>query len=186
MGKPRYPRRPPRKKYPHRINQRIRAERVRVVDEDGQLGVMEVEAALKIARERGLDLVEIAPQADPPVCRLLNYGKFLYEQEKKTKKQRQHRQKPPAQLKMRPSIGEHDYEVKRNHARRFLEKGEKVKLTVQFRGRENTHPELGEQLLRRMAEELADVGAADHPPRREGQFLHLLMVPKTASTKAGA
>jgi translation initiation factor IF-3 len=166
-----------------RINDRIRAPMVRVIGEDGaQIGVMAVSEALKLAREQELDLVEVAAQARPPVCRIMDYGRYKYEQSKRLRKAKQKsHQTQLKEVKMRPKIGEHDLLVKLKHAREFLEKRDKVKFSVRFRGREIMHREFGEKLLNRAAEELADVAAIEVPIRREGFLLTMVLAPKSGS-----
>jgi len=153
---------------------------VRLVSETGeQLGIMETFRALGFANERGLDLVEIAPDAVPPVCRLLNYGKFKYSLRKKekeaSKKQRVIKVK---EVKIRPKIDEHDYQTKLRAAWKFLDHGDKVKVTLQFRGREISHKELGDALIRRMIEDLIDIGDVEMNPKEEGMFINAVLAPK--------
>jgi translation initiation factor IF-3 len=157
---------------------------VRVVDEDGkQLGIMRTREALMLAQERGLDLVEIAPTANPPVCRIIDYGKFQYEAKKKAaeakKKQVVINVK---EVKFRPGTDEHDYSFKMKHAREWLEDGDKVKASIWFRGREITHRELGEKLLQRLEQDLADVGEVEARPRMEGNQMFLVFAPKRHKT----
>jgi len=163
-----------------RVNERIRVPEIRVIDDEGkQLGVMRPQEALQIARERGLDLVEIAPQAQPPVCRIINFGKYQYEQKKK-----QHEAKKKQttivvkEIKFRPATDEHDYEFKKNNAHRMLQDGDKVKATVNFRGREITHKELGFQLLNKLETDLADVGLVEVRPKLEGMNMFTIFTPK--------
>ena len=142
-----------------RVNQNIRAEKVRLVDADGEMaGVVSVPEALRMAEEAGLDLVEVSPNADPPVCKILDYGKYKYEQQKKAAEARKKQKTVDVkEVKIRPGIEKHDYEVKMRNARRFLEAGDKVKVTMRFRGREMAHQDIGLGVLRKMKEELADV-----------------------------
>lgn len=178
MADPSRSKRPRRKEHPHRINDRIRAAKLRLIDEEGeQMGVVERGRAIEIAQERGFDLVEIAERADPPVCRLLNYSKFLYEHERKAKQARKHRQRPPHQIRMRPSIADNDYQTKRAQIEKFIAKGDKVRVSVVFKGRQNTHPELGEELLLRLAEDLKGVALMEAAPRREGTNMHIMLGP---------
>ena len=142
-----------------RVNQQIRISPVRIIDEDGeQLGIMEVHAARQIAEERGLDLVEVAPTARPPVCKIMDFGKYKYEQAKRDKeaKKKQH-QVTVKEMKFRPKIDDHDYEFKVAHVREFLEKGDKAKLTIMFRGREMMHQEFGLAILERVRDDLSDI-----------------------------
>jgi translation initiation factor IF-3 len=164
----------------YRVNERIRAERVRVVDENGhQIGIMSLREALALARERDLDLVEVAPQADPPVCRIIDYGKYLYEQKKKAQEAKK-RQTIIAvkEIKMRPATDDHDYEFKMRNAQRILNEGDKVKAIVHFRGREIVHRDLGEQILRRLIQDLEPVAVVESPPRLEGNNLVAVFAPK--------
>jgi len=168
-----------------RVNEEIRTREVRLVSEDGeQLGIVPISQALEIAEERGLDLVEVAPSAKPPVCRLMDYGKFKFEQSKREKEARK-KQKVISvkEVKLRPNIDEHDFLVKARNARRFLSSGDKVKVTIMFRGREITHPELGEKLSLRMVEELSDVSAVEKPPKVEGRNMVTILVPKNEPSK---
>lgn len=163
-----------------RVNERIRVPMVRVIDESGaQVGVMAVSDAIKMARERGLDLVEVAPQARPPVCRILDFGRYKYEQSKRERRSRQRaHQTQVKEVKMSPKIGQHDLEVKVRHARDFLDERDKVKFTVRFRGREITHLEIGEELLRKIAIDLEDVAVIESPMRRERNLLSMVVAPK--------
>jgi translation initiation factor IF-3 len=151
-----------------------------VIGSDGaQLGIMSPEQALRLALEQGLDLVEVSPEAAPPVCRILDYGKYRYQLNKKAhdakKKQRVIQVK---EVKFRPKTDEHDYEFKRNNIIRFLSKGKKVKATVIFRGRENMHRDIGYRILGRLRTEVAEVGAVESEPRQEGSFLDMILAPK--------
>jgi translation initiation factor IF-3 len=162
------------------VNEQIRAPMVLVVGEDGkQLGVMAISDALRLAREAGLDLVEVAPQARPPVCRIMDYGKFKFEKSKKEREARkkQH-QSQVKEIKLRPKIEEHDLAYKLRHVRRFLEHRDKVKITVRFRGREITHPELAEALLQRVVEEVEDLASVESGPRMEGRTMTLVLAPR--------
>lgn len=163
-----------------RINERIRAKEVRLIDEDGhQLGIMPPQEALKIAQEHGLDLVEIAPQANPPVCRIIDFGKYLYEQKKKTQEAKKKQVIIEVkEIKFRPATDQHDYNFKMKHAQQILKDGNKVKATVRFRGREITHKELGRQLLDRLAVDLAEYGDLEFAPRLEGMQMTVVFAPK--------
>jgi translation initiation factor IF-3 len=166
------------------INQRIRAPRIRVIDADGsQLGIMTPMEGMQIARSKNLDLVEVAPNVDPPVCRIIDFGKWQYEQKKKAneakKKQTTIQVK---EIKFRPGTDEHDYDFKKNHAARILKDGDKVKATVHFRGREITHKELGHQLLMRLVDELKSDGQMEVEPKLEGMNMFAIIAPR----KAGA
>jgi translation initiation factor IF-3 len=148
------------------------------------LGVMETDRARALAREKGLDLVEVAATSRPPVCRIMDFGKYKYEQNKKDRKARSRsHQQQLKEVKLRPKIERHDYEVKMRAARRFLEERHKVKVTMNFRGREVTHSELGRQILDRLAKELDDVGLVESPPRMEGRFMLMLLSPKGTVAK---
>lgn len=162
-----------------RVNERIRAQEVRLVGEKGeQLGVMPLSQAREIARKYNLDLVEVAPTAVPPVCRLLDYGKYKYEQAKKEQEARK-KQKVSLlrEIRLRPKIGNHDFEAKAKSARKLLDGGAKVKVTILFRGREITHPEIGLRLLQRMAESLKEVASVDTQPSMLGKRLSIILSP---------
>jgi translation initiation factor IF-3 len=150
---------------------------VRVIDENGeQLGVLPTYEALALARERDLDLVEVAPNAVPPVCRLLDYGRFKYEQTKKEREARKHQKVTELkEIRLKPKTADHDFETKARLAQRFLEEGDKVKVTVQFRGRELAHPNIGRELLREMAERLKGVGVVERAPVIEGKAMSMIL-----------
>ncbi|PMP82491.1 MAG: translation initiation factor IF-3 [Roseiflexus castenholzii] len=170
-----------------RINNRIRAREVRLIDENGaQVGIVPIRDALLMAEERGLDLVEVAPNAVPPVCRILDYGKFRYEQSKKEREARKNqKQVDVKQIRLEPKTDEHDLDVKAKQARRFLLDGDKVKFNLRFRGREIFHQEIGLEMLERMAEELRDVSVVEQRPTMEGRVLTLLLAPnQKARTQA--
>lgn len=172
-----------------RINERIRVPEVRLIDESGkQVGVVKREEALRYAQERDLDLVEVAPDARPPVCRVLDYSKYKYEQAQKAKQARKHQQQVSVrEIKLRPKIAQNDYETKRGHVRRFLSGQSKVKVTIMFRGREMTHPERGEELLNRLAEDVADLGVVEQRPQQDGRNMTMVLAPiKQKSDKAKA
>jgi translation initiation factor IF-3 len=162
-----------------RINDRIRIPEVRLIDEKGeQVGVVKVQDALAYAREQDLDLVEIAPEARPPVCRVLDYSKYKYEQEQRRKAARKHQQQVTVrEMKLRPKIATHDYETKKGHILRFLKQGQKVKVTIMFRGREMAHPERGEALLRKVADEIAEFGTIEQQPNQEGRNMTMVVAP---------
>jgi len=165
-----------------RTNDRIRVPEVRVIGEDGsQVGVMKTDQALKYAQDRDLDLVEVAPEARPPVCRVLDYSKYKYEQAQKQKAARKHQtQITIREIKFRPKIAEHDYATKKGHVERFLRHKDKVKITIMFRGREITHPELGKRILDRVAAELEDFGVVEQHPNLEGKNMTMLLGPSKA------
>lgn len=163
-----------------RVNRQIRISPVRVIAADGeQLGILPVEQALAMAEEKGLDLVEVAPTARPPVCRIMDYGKFKYEEARKARqaRKRQH-QILIKEVKFRPGIEEHDFDFKVRHARRFLEEGNKVKATMMFRGRQMAHPELGREVLARVAEAVDEVGRVESAPLMEGRNMTMILAPK--------
>ena len=163
-----------------RINEEIRAREVRVIGSDGeQLGIMSGREAQQLAYEKHLDLVEIAPTAKPPVCRIMDYGKYRYEQQKREKESRK-KQKTfdIKEVKLRPGIEEHDFNVKFKNAVRFLEDGDKVKVTIMFRGREISHPELGEVLLNKMAAQLKEMAVVERQPKLEGKNMIMIVAPK--------
>lgn len=164
-----------------RINNRIRARDVRLIDENGsQVGIVQLRDALMMAEERGLDLVEVAPTAVPPVCRIMDYGKFRYEQTKKEREARKHqKQADLKEVRLKPKTDDHDLDVKAKQARRFLLAGDKVKFTVRFRGREMAHPDIGREMLEQMAEELRDVATVEQRPLMEGRALSLMLAPST-------
>ncbi len=172
-----------------RVNRQIRAKEVRLIGETGaQLGVFPVEKALQIANERGLDLVEMASNSVPPVCRLLDYGRYRYEQTKKERKARKSQKGVVLkEIRIRPRMKEHDLETKVKIARKLLEDGDKVKLFVVFRGREITHPELGLKLLKKAADDLKDISVFDGAPSSEDRFMSLVLSPSlTKQTKKTA
>lgn len=163
-----------------RINEEIRAREVRVVDSEGnQLGIMSGRDALRLAEEKQQDLVEIAPAAKPPVCRIMDFGKYKYEQSKREKEARK-KQKiiSVKEIKMRPNIEDHDFEVKAKNAVRFLKDGDKVKATVIFRGREIVHTQIGQQLLKRLAEDLKELSNIERVPKLEGKNMIMILAPK--------
>jgi translation initiation factor IF-3 len=163
-----------------RINEKIRAESVRLIGPDGeQVGIVGVPEALTYADRLNLDLVEVAPMASPPVCKVMDYGKYRYEQEQKAKEARKRQTTISIkEIKLRPKIDDHDFDTKKGHVERFLKKGDKVKLTIMFRGRELVHPHLGERLLRRMAEDLAEIGEVESEPNLDGRNMIMMLAPK--------
>ena len=161
-----------------RANQEIRADEVRIVDPDGDHEVVDIDTALERAREYDLDLVEIAPDADPPVCKIIDYGKYRYKQQKKEKRQRaKSKSMQMKELRFRPRTDDHDFEFKTDHARRFLENGNKVKAYVQFRGRDIIYKDQGMDLLRRFIEELQEMARIDQPPKMEGRRMVTVLAP---------
>jgi translation initiation factor IF-3 len=177
----RFDRRPPERDTT-RVNERIRVPEVRVIGEDGtQIGVMRTDDALRLAQERELDLVEVAPEARPPVCRILDYSKYKYEQTQKQKAARKHQQQITIrEIKFRPKIAEHDYATKKGHVERFLRHKDKVKITIMFRGREVTHPERGQLILERLAEELQDLATVEQRPNLDGRNMTMMLGPSKA------
>ena len=165
-----------------RINEEIRAREVRVVADEGeQLGIMSGRDALNLALERHMDLVEIAPNAKPPVCRIMDYGKYRYEQQKRDKEARKKQKSfDIKEVKLRPGIEDHDFDVKFKNAVRFLEDGDKVKITIMFRGRELSHPELGEVLLIKMAKQLEDLAVIERAAKLEGKNMIMIVGPKSS------
>ncbi|MFN8557531.1 MAG: translation initiation factor IF-3 [Dehalococcoidia bacterium] len=169
-----------------RINDRIRTREVRLIDEDNaMLGIVPTYQALSLARERGLDLVEVAPTAVPPVCRILDYGKFKYEQSKKERESRKHQKNVMLrEIRMKPKIDDHDIDFKIRTAEKLLKEGDKVKLSVMFRGREMAHPQLGRALLDRFFERLKDNSSVEKPASMEGRHMTMILAPGAAkSTK---
>jgi translation initiation factor IF-3 len=177
----RFDRRPPERDLT-RINDRIRVPEVRVIDDEGnQVGMMKTPDAVKFAQERDLDLVEVAPEAKPPVCRVLDYSKYKYEQAQKLKQARKHQQQITIrEIKFRPKIAQHDYDTKKHHVERFLRHKDKVKITIMFRGREVTHPERGVAILDRLAEELAELCVVEQRPTQDGRNMTMMLGPSKA------
>jgi translation initiation factor IF-3 len=181
----RFDRRPPERDTT-RINERIRVPEVRLIDENGeQVGVVPVDEALKRAQEQDLDLVEVSPTSKPPVCRILDYSKYKYEQEQKAKAARKHQQQVNVrEIKLRPKIADHDYETKKGHVERFLKQRDKVKVTIMFRGREQTHPERGRMLLDRLLEDVEEIATVEQEPLQEGRNMHMLLAPSPGAAQA--
>jgi translation initiation factor IF-3 len=145
---------------------------------------MPPQEGLRIAREKGLDLVEISASAQPPVCRIMDFGKYSYEQQKRTRSARKHQKTISLkEIKFRPKVDEHDYQFKKKHIERFLADGDKVKATIFFRGRENAHPEIGRRVLERLVEELRDVAMAETEPNKEGNQMHTILAPRPGARK---
>jgi translation initiation factor IF-3 len=162
-----------------RINEMIRAPKVRLVDDDGsQIGVKDTDEAREYAWGKNLDLVEVAAQADPPVAKVMDYGKYRYEQEQKAKLARKHQVSVNVkEIKLRPKIGIHDYNTKKGHVERFLNQRAKVKVTIMFRGREQSHPERGRDLLMRLAEDVKEIGQIESPPLQDGRNMVMMLGP---------
>ena len=169
-----------------RVNERIRVREIRVIDDDGkQLGIMPPPQALVIAKQKGLDLVEISPTAVPPVCRIMDFGKYQYQEQKRAREAKKHQKVIDVkEIKFRPKVDEHDYQFKKKHIERFLAEGDKVKATIFFRGREMAHPEIGRRILERLCDELADVAIAETMPRQEGNQMHTILAKKPAGGAA--
>jgi translation initiation factor IF-3 len=165
-----------------RVNEQITSKEIRVVGADGEmLGVLSVAKAMELAEQVGLDLVEISPNAEPPVCKILDYGKYKYEQQKKANEARKKQKTVDVkEVKIRPGIEDHDYNVKMKAARKFLENGDKVKVTMRFRGREMAHQQIGMDLLKRMQEELADVSKVEFSPKLEGRQVMMVLGPEAS------
>lgn len=162
------------------MNQGIRAREVRVIDSDGsQVGIVSLRDALRLAEERGLDLVEVAPQARPIVCRIMDFGKYKYEQ---SKREREARKKQRIitikEVKLRPGIEEHDFQTKARNAVRFIQEGDKVKVTLMFRGREIVHPHLGQKILKKLAEQVEELAVIERTPKLEGRNMIMILAPR--------
>ncbi|MGD0623996.1 MAG: translation initiation factor IF-3 [Thermodesulfobacteriota bacterium] len=163
------------------INWDIKAPEVRVIDAEGkQVGILPLKEAMKIAEEKGLDLVEVAPNSKPPVCRVMNYGKYRYQQNKRTQEARKHQTVIHVkEVKVRPRTEEHDFQFKLGHVKRFLDEGNKVKISVLFRGREIAHPEFGKEMLNRFVEGVKDLTVIEQAPRLEGRNMVMILAPKS-------
>lgn len=168
-----------------RTNEQIRVREVRLIDEVGeQRGVLPTVEALRMARELGMDLVEIAPQSNPPVCKILDYGKFKFEQEKKLKDNRKHQKIVKIkEVRMQPKIDDHDLDFKSKHVKGFLEEGNKVKVTIRFRGRELAHTEIGEEVLKSVLTKIEGMYVMERPPMMEGRFMSMMLIPKAPVIK---
>ena len=179
----RFDRQPPERD-PTRINERIRVPEVRLIDENGQqVGIMRTQEALRYAQDRDLDLVEVAPDAKPPVCRILDYSKYKYEQNQMQKAARKHQQQINVrEIKFRPKIAQHDYDTKKGHVERFLKGRDKVKVTIMFRGREMAHPERGEMILNRLAEDLGDLAVVEQRPQQDGRNMTMMLAPQKSAS----
>jgi translation initiation factor IF-3 len=177
--------RPTRRDDRLRINERIRVREIRVIDDTGQqLGIMPPPQALVMAKQKGLDLVEISPSAVPPVCRIMDYGKYQYQEQKRAREAKRHQKIIEVkEIKFRPKVDEHDYQFKKHHIERFIEDGDKVKATIFFRGREMAHPEIGHRILMRLIEDLAEVAVAETMPRQEGNQMHTILTGKKGGSK---
>ena len=186
MPKPRGKRRPPRKQDPFakiRRNHRIRVPKIRVVGPEGnQVGVMDTKEALEVAKEAGLDLVEVASQASPPVCRIMDFGKYVYEQQKKSKDSKGSSSKTK-EVKFRPRVDVHDFMTKLRRAEEFLDKGNKVKLTLSFRGREMAHTEVGFETIQRAIQDISHMATADNAPKLVGRNINVMLTPLPANKR---
>ncbi|PYE55255.1 translation initiation factor 3 (bIF-3) [Deinococcus yavapaiensis KR-236] len=169
----------------HKVNEQIRVRQVRLIDDEGgQVGIIDTREAIAMARQKNLDLVMVGPTAVPPVCKLMDYGRFRYEQQQNEKENRKRaRAQEVKSIKFRVKIDDNDFTTKTNHVRRFLEEGHKVKVTIMFRGRERTHPELGEKILHRVADTLADIGTPESNPSMMGMDMNMIMAPKPGVVK---
>ena len=170
---------PPDRKGP-RVNEEIKVPSIRLVDADGEMvGVVSVQEGMEMAQEVGLDLVEVSPAADPPVCKILDYGKFKYaEQKKRNEARKKQKVIEIKELKMRPGIEEHDYQTKMRSMFRFLDEGDKVKITIRFRGREMAHQNLGVRVLDRIQQDVGDIAKIEQSPRTEGRMMTMVIAPK--------
>ncbi len=170
----------------HRLNNEIRVREVRLIDENGkQLGIYPIREALHVAMERGLDLVEVSPNARPPVCRLMDYSKFMYEKSRREREARRaQKQVEIKEIQVHPKTAEHDVSIKLNRARKFLQEGNKIRVRARFRGREITHTDLALELMERVAEELGDVATVELTPRMEGRSMIMVLAPAKAEAKA--
>ncbi len=186
MPKPRGKRRPPRKQDPFakiRRNHRIRVPKIRVVGPEGnQVGVMDTKEALEVAKEAGLDLVEVASQASPPVCRIMDFGKYVYEQQKKSKDSKGSSSKTK-EVKFRPRVDVHDFMTKLRRAEEFLDKGNKVKLTLSFRGREMAHTEVGFETIQRAIQDISHMATPDNEPKLVGRNINVMLTPLPANKR---
>ena len=180
LGHSRFDPRQQQRGYQIRVNHRIRVPEVLVIGADGsKLGVLQTHEALRMAQEQGLDLVEINPKADPPVCKILDFGKYKYQTQKKAAEARKHQKIVEIkEIKMRPSIDDHDYDVKMRAIRRFFEEGDKVKVTLRFRGRELAHQELGWQVLQRVKADTEPISKVESEPRMEGRQMVMVLAPR--------
>ena len=171
-----------------RVNERIRVREIRVIDETGQqLGIMAPPQALTIARQKGLDLVEISPTAVPPVCRIMDFGKYQYQEQKRAREAKKHQRIIEVkEIKFRPKVDEHDYQFKKKHIERFLADGDKVKATIFFRGREMAHPEIGRRILDRLIGELGEGVTVESAPRQEGNQMHTILSQRADKARRAA
>ena len=185
------PQQPPQQEDKVRVNRKIRARQIRVIGEEGeQLGIMTPDEALRMAEGQNLDLVEVAPKAVPPVCRIMDYGKYRYDQKRRAREARKHQHTVSIkEIKFRPKIDKHDFEYKREHVRAFLEEGSKVKVTIMFRGREMAHPEFGKEILKRVVAETKELCAGEYDTenlRLEGRTMAIVLTPVKVAAPAAA
>ncbi len=180
--------RPDSRDFGPRINDRIRITPIRLIDDAGEMiGVIELDEARKMAQEKGLDLVEIAPEANPPVCKIMDFGKYKYQEAQKAREARQNQTHIVVkEVRMTPKIENHDYETKRSAVEKFLKGGDKVKITMKFRGREQTRPELGFKLLQRLAEDVKEIAFVEFAPKQEGRQMTMVLGPTKKKTEAVA
>ena len=162
-----------------RINEKIRVREVRLIDDNGEQKIVSLQDALQLAKDANLDLVEVAPNAAPPVCKILDFGKYRFEQEKKNREKKKQQIVKLKEVRMQPKIEKHDMEFKTKHIQEFLGEGDKVKVTIRFRGREMAHPERGRQVLDRVLEILEGLCIVESSPKMEGRFMSMLLGPKT-------
>ncbi|MEJ5352654.1 MAG: translation initiation factor IF-3 [Melioribacteraceae bacterium] len=169
----------------HRVNQEIKSPEVRLIGANGeQIGIVSIQTALQKAEEAGMDLVEIAPQANPPVCKIIDYGKFVYEQQKREKLQKKKQQVSVLkEIRLHPNTDTHDFDFKARHAANFIEDGNKVKVSVIFKGRELAYTEIGEELLRKFIERLSDIAKVEQEPKFEGRAMHAILAPQKGKKK---
>lgn len=170
-----------------RVNSEIRAEKVKLVDENRQyMGIFDLAIALRIAREKGYDLVEVAPEAQPPVCRLMDFGRYVYERKRQERKSRKHQhQTQVREIRLSIKISEHDYQVKMNKIKEFLEKGDRVKVKLRLRGREMLHAHLGMNLVERVMNDLKEIAREEFPPKQEDQIISVTLIPQKRRTGNG-
>jgi len=170
-----------------RVNWQIRVRKIRVIDENGkQLGIMTPKEGMRIAQQKGLDLVEVAPKASPPVCKIMDYGKYMYEQKKRAREAKKHQKTAELkEIRFKYDIADHDYQFKLRHAEKFLRSGKRVKISIIFRGREVVHADLGRKMLEKFASDLSHVGSIEQYPRMDGRMMSILLVPNPEMTGKG-
>lgn len=170
-----------------RVNWQIRVRKIRVIDENGkQLGIMTPKEGMRIAQQKGLDLVEVAPKASPPVCKIMDYGKYMYEQKKKAREAKKHQKTAELkEIRFKYDIADHDYQFKLRHAEKFLRSGKRVKISIIFKGREVVHADLGRKMLEKFASDLAHVGSIEQYPKMDGRMMSILLVPNPEAMEKG-